>query len=95
MTWSEFLEACRSWESAREEAAEAAYMEVRRKAGNSFHVLMHEALARQARHAAGVHYELMVPRPEWGGEPGGGNNCRLRYVDEADIAAVHGSGVAA
>lgn len=95
MTWTEFLDACRSWETAREEATAAAYMEVRRKAGNNFHVLLHETLARQARHAAGAHYELMVPRPEWGGEPGGGNNCRLRYVDEADVAAAQQLGVAA
>lgn len=95
MTWTEFLDACEQWTDEREATASAAYWEVRRKAGNDFHVLEYEALARNARHAAGVQYELLVPRPEWQGQPGGGNNCRLRYVDEADIAAAQRVAVAA
>ncbi|MGW0764654.1 hypothetical protein [Streptomyces sp. NPDC002676] len=87
MTWNEFLEACQEWLDGRDEATRAAYWEVRRKAGNDYHVLEYEDLARRARHDAGVQYELTVPRPEWNGEPGGGNNARLRYVTEADVAA--------
>lgn len=93
MTWNEFLEACQEWEKGREEATRSAYWEVRRKAGNDFHVLEYEALAAQARHAAGVEYELTVPRPEWNQEVGNGNNCCLKYVTEADLAAAR-SGVA-
>lgn len=86
MTWNEFLDACRAWEKARDEATTAAYMAFRRKAGNDYHVLEYEDLARRARHDAGVQYELTVPRPEWNEEIGNGNNCVLRYVDEAAAA---------
>lgn len=86
MTWTEFLEACRAWQAARTEAVAEAHMAMRRKAGNTFHVLQYEDLGRQAGLAAGAEFERRVVRPAWNGVPGFGNNCRLVYVSEADLS---------
>jgi hypothetical protein len=95
MNWTQFLDACREWQDGRQKAVDDAWSAVRRQAGNDNYVPAYVDLARQAAHSAGVQYELTVPRPEWQGEPGGGNNCRLQYVDEADVAAAAGAGCAA
>ncbi|MFL5995886.1 MAG: hypothetical protein ACJ736_16545 [Streptomyces sp.] len=85
MEWQEFLEACQAWQAARAEAVREAHMRMRRKAGNTHHVLRYEDLGRQAGVAAGAEFERTVVRPAWDGVPGFGNNCRLRYVSEADL----------
>jgi hypothetical protein len=85
MTWNEFLTACKEWQAARAEAVSEAHMAMRRKAGNTFHVLQFEDLGRRAGIAAGAEFERRVVRPAWDGVPGFGNNCRLLYLDEADL----------
>lgn len=85
MTWAEFLKACQAWQAARAAAVSEAHMAMRRKAGNTNHVLQYEDLGRRAGIAAGAEYERQVVRPAWEGIPGFGNTCRLWYTREADL----------
>jgi hypothetical protein len=85
MNWNEFLDACQAWQRARAEAVREAHMAMRRRAGNTNHVLRYEDLGRRAGLAAGAEFERTTVRPAWDGIPGFGNNCRLLYIREADL----------
>jgi hypothetical protein len=85
MNWNEYLEACKAWEAGRAEAWSEAHMAMRRKAGNTNHVLQYEDLGRRAGFTAAAEYERRVVRPAWEGVPGFGNTCRLLYIREADL----------
>ncbi|MCX4573088.1 MULTISPECIES: hypothetical protein [unclassified Streptomyces] len=85
MNWNEYLEACKAWEAGRREAVIEAHMAMRRKAGNTNHVLQYEDLGYRAGIAAGAEYERQVLRPAWEGVPGFCNTARLLYIREADL----------